>query len=385
MAVLFFSRFIEGSGDSARIPEARWWLGRAHEQLGDYRAAMEQYRTIAAAGLSTRNQGTVYEAHALRRLDELRQPYPDARTGGRPLALRMTAEQMRSVAAPRLREYLSAGVTALVVEAGTWPVSESTLRDMNTLVRDAHQMGFLVWLALDVHRASGTNSPPQWIGGTITGSSGGSLDVANPEYQAHVEQVVRQLLQIGYDGLFIQARAAPDFAAEFSDGSLRDFAASFGSALYPHDLFSSDPSTGAFAPLYWRWVGWKASAYAKFIQRLARALRDVRPLGTMLIEVHDMTLTDPLQGLERHGEDPVDLARRSGGSIVVRRELFSGEPSLDKLGRQLGGAERLWVEPVSREHTEGPFTAVLKELTSQGADKGPWPLVIAPHPGPSVP
>jgi tetratricopeptide (TPR) repeat protein len=47
-AVLFFTRFIERAPDSPLAAEARWWLGQAHEQLGDYAAAMQEYRIVAA-------------------------------------------------------------------------------------------------------------------------------------------------------------------------------------------------------------------------------------------------------------------------------------------------------------------------------------------------
>src|SRR5690349_8533785 len=80
-AGLFFHRFTDDAPDTPRLAEARWWLGRAYEQMGDYPAAMEQYRAIAAGMEKEQQDGALYEEQALRRLDELRQSHAEQPAG----------------------------------------------------------------------------------------------------------------------------------------------------------------------------------------------------------------------------------------------------------------------------------------------------------------
>jgi hypothetical protein len=357
-AVLFFRRFVDDSPDSPRMAEARWWLGRAYEQLGDYRAAMAQYRVLAAVQLKHQLNGTVYEGHALRRLDELRRIHPGQLSGhARQLALRVTPGQLPPASAfsTWLAELTQSGVTALVVEpfqapaVGREGLTTETIMD---LLHASHRAGLQGWLALNLHAGHGMDVRPEWLTTSLNGPAHGDgpargPDVTNPAYQSFVEESVRVLARSGWDGLFLPARSTPGFARDFSEGSFRAFSSSFGLDLLPEQVFASARSPDGQAqepsPTYWRWAGWKAVSYAKLVTRLRKVLREVNPVAMTIVEVHQSTLSAPLQGLEQYGEDLAELVPPTGGSVVVRQEQPGGEAPVEKLGEQLGTPDRAWV------------------------------------------
>lgn len=357
-AVLFFRRFVDDSQESPRMAEARWWLGRAYEQLGDYRAAMAQYRVVAAGQLRHQVNGTVYEGHALRRLDELRRTRGRQLNGqARQLALRVTPAQLppASALSTWLAELTQSGVTALVVEPFQVPMAGHEGQKTETimdLLLASHLAGLQVWLELDLHAGHGMDVKPDWL---TTSSNGPAReegpahgpDVTNPAYQSFVEEFVRVLARSGWDGLFLLARPTTGFARDFSEGSFRAFSSSFALELSPEQVLASarasDGQVQEPSPTYWRWAGWKAVSYARLVARLRKVLREVNPIATTIVEVHQATLSAPLQGLEQYGEDLAELVPPTGGSVVVRQEEPAGGAPVEKLGEQLGIPERVWI------------------------------------------
>ncbi len=390
-AVLFFRRFVDDVPNSPRLAEALWWLGRAHEQIGDYGAAMARYRVVATGQLLRQMNGTLYEGHALRRLDELRQLHADQINGqARQLALRVTVEQLppTSTRAPWLQELVQGGVTALVVEQAQPTPSGRAALNIETvkgIVNDAHRFGLLVWVALDLHQGHGMDLRPEWVSVTSNGlvregTSTPRPDIANPAYQSYLEEFIRVLSSTGCDGLFLAARPMPGFAGEFSDDSFRVFASLFGLSHTPEEVFAvnqtSDVQTQDRTATYWRWIGWKALSYAKLLVRLRKVLRESNPTSTMLVEVHQISLSAPLQSLEQYGEDLAELAQRIGGSVVVQREGAGREALLEKLGMQLGAMDRVWVGVSTKMVTLPSFMRELKRSLLDVAESDRWNTVI---------
>jgi hypothetical protein len=376
-AVLFFSRFAEVAPDSPRLAEARWWLGRAYEQIGDYRSAMEQYRTISANMKAQPQDEPSFEVDALRRLDELRQVSAEQRNGrAGQLALRLGMDRLppHAALASWLEHLVEAKVTALVIDPGSSPTFRLTATDSEAIkgsVAEAHRQGLQVWIRLDLHRATGLEVKPEWIARRCYGTAedgGGAvaLDVTNPAYQAAAEETVQILTGVGIDGLVLAARSTIGFADECSTESLQEFTRSLGGNLTPESSsgLAALPGDSAQArPVqYWRWAGWKARSYVQWIVRLRKVLRAARPTAILLAEIHSSTLAAPLQGLERFGEDVAELVARTGGWIVVRGDESLEARALDKLHRQIGAKGRVWVERSLKTTEESPVLPALPDL-----------------------
>lgn len=398
-AVLFFNRFAEVAPNSPRLAEARWWLGRAYEQIGDYRSAMEQYRAIAANMETAQQDGTSFEGDALRRLDELRQVSADQRNGRlSQLALRLGMDRLppRATLASWLEELVEAKVMALVIDFGSGPTVGLTATDLEAIkgsVTQAHRQGLQLWIRLDLHRGIGRNSRPEWIvrrcyGRADNGDGDAPLDVANPAYQAAVEETVRVLSSLDIDGLVLAARSTDRFADECSEESVQEFSRWVGGNLTPEwpsgTAVVPGDSTQERPVQYWRWVGWKARSYAQWAMRLRKVLRTARPTAILLTEIHSSTLAAPLQGLERFGEDVAEMVAHTGGWIVVRSDESIDAQALERLHRQIGAKGRVWVERLPKTTQDRAGLTALRELiTGFGLDQ--WSVLIRVDSGEAIP
>lgn len=399
-AALFFNRFIDDAKDSPRLAEARWWLGRAYEQLGDYRSAMAQYRLLAVESVTQQADGSLYEGYALRRLDDLRRPRPDGQHGDTiQLALHVTVDQLPPITGlvPWLQDLVQAGVTILAIAPAQAPksgIQEFNVETIRSVAAETHRLGLLIWVVLDLHDGSGLDVRPEWMAATRhaarpDNASRSSVDVAHPGYQAYLEEMVRRLVRAGCDGVVLAARSTAGFAEEFSDESRRLFAASFGLNGTLEEIFGSTASTDITeqgqSATYWRWVGWKARSYAQWTVRLRKVLRERNPAATLSIEVRQSSLTTPLQGLEQFGEDVAELSSNTGGSLVVRHEEMVGEAALEKLSRQLGGPDRVWIGLSVKTATRPLAMEEFNQLIADRAISSRWNRVIHAESGQTIP
>lgn len=390
-AALFFNRFIDDATESPRLAEARWWLGRAYEQLGDYRSALAQYRLLAAESIAQQADGPLYEGYALRRLDELRRPRIDGHYGDTTqVALHMTVDQLPPITGlvPWFRELAQAGVTVLAIAPAHAPKSghqEFTVETMQSVAAEAHRLGLLVWVVLEIHDGHGLDIRPEWMVATgytarPEGASRSKVDILHPGYQSYLEDVIGRLVRAGCDGVVLAARSSPGFATGFTDDSRRLFAASFGLSGTLEDIVggtvSSDIKEEGRSVNYWRWIGWKARNYAQWTVRLRKVLRERNPAATLMIEVHRSSLTTPLHGLEQFGEDVAELTPDTGGSLVVRDEGVVGDAALEKIGRQLGGADRVWIGLPVRAATIPVVVEELNRSIANLAERRRWNMVI---------
>ena len=398
-AVLFFRRFAEDAPDSPRLAEARWWLGRAYEQIGDYRAAMEQYRIMAATMKAQRHDGTSFEDAARARLDELHQVSPEQWSGrSRPLAVRLRLNQLPPLSAlsPWLEDLVHAGVTVLVVDLEPVSVSDRMGISMETIrggVEEAHRHGLLYWIRVDLHRGAGREVRPEWMvrrcrGLMENGRGDASFDVTNPAYQASVEETVQMLSSSGIDGLVLAARSTDGFADECSEVSLQEYARSFGGQLTSESLSGMAVVPGDSSPErpvpYWRWAGWKVRNYVQWATRLRKVMRAVRPSATLLAEIHPTTVVAPLQGFEQFGEDVAELVAHTGGWILVRDVEEVGGQVLDTLQRQIGTSGQVWVERTVKASQVRPVVTALHDVMA-GANSAQWNVLIRIESGGDLP
>jgi hypothetical protein len=256
---------------------------------------------------------------------------------------------------------------------------------LRVIAAEAHRFGVLFWVTLDLHRGFGMDVRPEWSATTRhgdwhEGASAVRVDIANPAYQSYLEEMIRVLARTGCDGVLLAARSAPGFAGEFSADSLRAFAASFGPMVSPEEIFGMDSVTETAgqerSAQYWRWVGWKTRSYGQLIARLRKVLREHNHTATLSVEVHQSTLTDPLRGIEAFGEDVAELALRTGGSVVVRREGVGGAAAFERLERQAGAPDRVWVAVAVKAGTDLPSMGDLKTLVGGLDEYGRWNMVI---------
>lgn len=385
-AVLFFRRCVD-STPPPRAPqsaEARWWLGRSYEQMGEYRAAMSEYRILATGDAGGDSQTQLYQQQALDRLDQLRQiPGGSHVTVARQVALGLPLSQLPPVSAwvAWLQALLKIGVTTVLLDpAGFDQGNDRSLETLQAFVGAAHLAGLSVWGALDLHQGRGIALRPEWLsrslamkGVALSGQEPAMLpDPLHPDYQTVIEERATMLLRAGYDGILLRARDRQGYAQDFSDGSLQQFASVFGLTITPQQLLGDSVGVEAMVydreATYWRWVGWKARSYATVAAHIRKLLREAKPAGRLLIEVHGSTVSEPVIGLEQYGEDLNDLFQRSGGELVVRTEDSKSSALLEQVAQQVGSSDRLWlVRPVTvpdtiplLEWTEGLGTVTLE-------------------------
>lgn len=361
-AVLFFRRYVASSSpQTPRLAEARWWLGRASEQIGDYHAAVAEYRVLAAGGSDGDSAAALYQRHALHRLDQLRQaPGGSPASVGRQVAVGFPVTDIPPV--PEwigwLQSLLKAGVTTIFLEPSRNEQPDELVADqLAAFSKAAHLAGLTVWGTVDPHHGRGLSIRPEWrtrvpdrTGSAVAGAVSSRTplpDMVHPGYQAMIEARVTRLLQAGCDGILLRGRTVPGYAREYSDESFQRFAAAFGLTLTPPQLFSGErPSAPALQDgdtPYWRWAGWKARDFVSLVARLRAAVRRANPAGRLLVEVHGETVSEPLTGLEHYGEDLADLTARAGADLVLQLDELTGTAVLDQLVQQGGSADRLWM------------------------------------------
>ncbi len=399
-AVLFFRRFVDSTAAGApRQAEARWWLGRSYEQMGEYRAAMSEYRILATGDAAGDSQTQLYQQQALDRLDQLRQiPGGSHVTVARQVALGLPLSQLPSVSAwvAWLQALLKSGVTTVLLDpAGFDQGNDRSLETLQAFVGAAHLAGFSVWGALDFHHGRGIALRPEWLSRSLakkeavlndhepTGAPAALPDLLHPDYQAAVADRVTMLLRAGCDGILLRARETQGYAQDFSDGSFQRFASAFGLTITPQQLLGDSVGVEAMVydreATYWRWVGWKARSYATAAAHIRKLIREANPAGRLLIEVHGSTVSEPLIGLEQYGEDLNDLFQRSGGELVVRTEDSKSPALLEQVAQQVGSSDRLWlVRPVTVPDTT-PLVEWTEGLGAVTLEGGGGNLLLLPR------
>lgn len=396
-AALFFQRFADVARDSPRLAEVHWWLGRCYESLGDFSAAMKQYRLVASGSLLRQRDGARYEGQALRRLDDLYhlRVAQHSRSVAQ-LAIRLRVDQLPPIThlSAWLQDLAQAGVVAVVVAPAITGRDGFGLELLREMGGEAHRLGMLLWVALDLHQGHGMEIRPEWKATTLSpaqdaGASASSVDVIHPAYQSHLEGMMRLLARTGCDGILLTARSTSGFAEEFTVESFQEFAASLGRHVSPRELWAvgsvSDAKATERSPEYWRWVGWKARGYGQLVKRLRRVLREHHHTATLTVEVHQSSVLAPLDGLKEFGEDVAELATQAGWSVVVRREGAGGEAALQKLGRLAGVPDRVWVGEAVKA---GTSPLIMKELQASIVELDAyarWNMLVEIEPVTAVP
>lgn len=402
LASALLQRFVDSNPDSTRLSEARWWLARSYEQAGDLPAALSAYRTMVGAAPQSTPLADSYEYYALKRLDAFRRTLgPTALFERRQVALWLTSVDWLAIpdVRPWMAQLADAGVTAVIVEAGSSP--RETVRSgpmgvyfqtstvpvvedlFQVIVPAAHAQGMAVLASLNLHEPGWTTINPDWGITTVSRTDQlaqpiGHVDVLHPDYQRLVSEVVQDLLRTEIDGLVVGARKAKGFAEEWSPMSRRMFERLFE----PSSGSQDQPAT----PNAWRWAGWKTRTYLGFVAQLTRQLRQTRPALLAAVVVHERAIFSPVDALTEYGEDVLETKQR-GLHIIVQPESEIPERSneqgarMDRVWQRLvpivGDGRQLWLGvTIDKSDLSSLTTALRAALSTQAGQAGAHVLLM---------
>ena len=356
LASALFQRFVDSNPDSSRLSEARWWLARSYEQGGDLPAALSAYRAVVGEAPRSTPLAGSYEFHALNRLDAFRRILgPSTLLERRQVALWLTPADWLTIpdVSLAIAQLADAGVTALIVEAGSPPreavqsgpmgvyfqTSTAPVVDdlFKVIVPAAHAKGMAVLASLNLHEPGWTAVNPEW--GIATANRTDQLfqpishvDVLHPDYQSLVSDLAQDLLRTDIDGLVVGARRTKGFTEEWSPTSRRMFEGLFGPSL--------DSQDQSVSPDAWHWAGWKTRTYLAFVARLTQQLRQTRPGLLVAVVVHERAVLSPADALTEYGEDVLETKQR-GLHIIVEPEPGMSERSDEQGARMETVRQRL--------------------------------------------
>jgi hypothetical protein len=408
LASTLLQRFVDSNPDSPRLSEARWWLARSYEESGNLPAALSAYRALVGEEPRSTLLAGSYEFHALNRLDTFRRSLgPSSLLERRQIALWLTSADWRAIPDVGLwiEQLADAGVTALIVEAGSLPRETvqsgpvgvyfqtskvPVVEDLFTvIVPAAHAKGMAVLAWLNLHEPGWTTVNPEWGIAMANGTDQvflpvGHVDVLHPDYQRFVSEVTQDLLRTDIDGLVVGARRAKGFAEEWSPTSRRMFEGLFGPSL--------DSQDQSVSPDAWRWAGWKTRSYLGFVARLTQQLRQTRPGLLVAVVVHERAVFSPADALTEYGEDVLETKQR-GLHLVVQPEPGMPGRSDDqgaametvrqRLAPTAGDERQLWLGmDLGASDPSSLFTAVRAALSTKGGQAGTHLLLIN---GPALP
>lgn len=394
-ASILFKRFVETNPQSPRLSEARWWLARSYEAQGNVQAAVAEYRVLAGASVALDSSDAGYQAHAVRRLDDIMQAGGAATLSEvRPVVLAMTHGDWSRIAdlSSWIAKVRQAGVTTLLIDAGTsmadldqsrpagvyFKTSTVPLIDdvLGRVIPRAHAEGVAVFARLDLHQATWMPLNPDWVSALPSPSrppqSSDVVDVLHPDYQHAVGRIVDDLCRTGIDGLVLQARMRKGFAEEISPTSWTVFERKFGRSA------KGDPTS----PLLWRWAGWKTRSYLRFVEQLKEQVRRERSTRTMVVTVHASAVLDPKASLMDYGEDLLET-RLKGFEVLVLPEpeasigAGSGRTAfMKRLVLTMSGERPLWLgTSLSLSDPEMIPEAISTTLTAM-SEQPQTPLVL---------
>lgn len=341
VAARILRRAVEAYPRSPKQAEARWWLARSYEQAGYFKAALAEYRLLAAQEPSGQPQPASYVAEAKARIAALEQRLGLLANTSRGLVgLQLSPRAVPDATAidQWMQGLGQAGVTMLVLDAGTRP---GVTRDTSpagvyfrtswaTVVRDvfgyavpsAHRHGLAVFAAVSLRQMNWLDPRLGWndvmldrMTGRLVASA--ELDLFHPAYQEYLIGFLADLAATGVDGVLFRAEAPSGPQQGFSQHGLRGFERDFAMRLDPTALLFPDlapaprvapirngqPARQEGSPDYWRWLGWKARETIAVMARLRHAVRQRAPVLQFALEVHQEAVSDPVTALVQYGED----------------------------------------------------------------------------------
>ena len=337
-AVQLLERWLRTYPRSPLAREAHWWLGRSYEQTGDLDAALAQYRSVVQAGgdselvAAARSHITVLERSAA----------GPPRLAGKQTALGLPAQRFPqpSLLDGWLRSLAKAGVTTLVLEAGTEEIRSQksggaptapagvyfrtdwalTVQDtIGQLVPLAHRQGMAVYVTVNPWRMAWVDPALGWQAQAYDAAGGQFkpslfLDLFHPAFQEYLVGLVTDLAGSGADGVLFRAPPGADPGERLSRFAREAVERDFGIRLDPESLRSDQRG---YAPEVWRWLGWESRQSVKVLDRLAQAVRKRSATMQVGLEVHEETVMEPVTALVRYREDILEAKQSAWDFYVI--------------------------------------------------------------------
>ena len=339
-SVRILRRVVETYPRSPRQTEARWWLARSYEQSGFFKAALAEYRLLAAQPPASHPQQVNYGPEAKARIAALEQRLGIlANTSRGLIGLQISPRAIPDASAVDqwMQGIGQAGITMLVMEAGTKPSGAREASAAGTyfksswaaMIRDvygyavpaAHRNGLAVFASVSLRQMNWLDRKLGWndvmvdrMTGRLAASS--ELDLFHPAFQEYLIGFLADLAATGIDGVLFRAEAPSGPQEGFSAHGLRGFERDFAIRLDPSSLVFPDTTAGRVAPVrngqpprqegtqeYWRWLGWKARETLTVMDRLRHAVRQRAPVLQFALELHREAVSDPMTALLHYGED----------------------------------------------------------------------------------
>lgn len=405
VAVRLLRHFLELHTHSPAIPEARWLLGRSYEELGEWHAALTQYRLVAAEATRPPGLSPAMNTQVRDRLSLLTRRLGRAAPGtAGSIAVWVDPSALPEPAlrAQWLTTFIAEGVTTLVFDVGplgpgdvpgnnherpgaqsthgvyfrtTWAsLKRDLFGEMLPLARD---LGLTVFASMDI-----TTIP--WLDPTLGWTTyvyddhtrqlvpSTAFDPLHPAIQEYLTGLLTDLARLQIDGLFLRVgeRTGPRY--HVSGRGLDQFGSQLPANLDPKTILivgrslppsgSGSPSAPQPAPatppdqaaVFWRWAGWQARERLAMLLALRASLRRYQSGLQVVVALHDTAVTKPLDALIDHGEDLLETTTR-GLPVALpfpssRTLLASADPDegwrleyLSRLVNVIGSPERIWI------------------------------------------
>lgn len=367
-AIRLLTNLIQRHPHSPLLPDMRYLLGRAYEQIGNAVDAEESYRALIRDTPTTDPKNRRLLTHARRRLaalaPKLERAGPRVFNGLLLAAANVPSGPDRE---PWLASLRRAGVTDLVLEIGTPPGQGSAGRPetppaeernatdppaagvyfrtswapviedlFEQIIPVAHERGIAVHGAVTLRRMDWLEAQEGWADvryDPATGQLGPSqaLDLLHPAFQHYLGGLMSDLVDAGVEGVVFRGDAPPGPGDGLSAIAMNEFEQAFGIRLDPDSLFAdheagpAEATAQRYAPEFWRWVGWRSREHLAIMGRLATAMRQHRVNVRVGLEVHAAAIVDPVRALAQYGEDVVE-AKRAGFDFLVLPMEGAGTP-----------------------------------------------------------
>lgn len=399
-AARLLRHYLELHAHTSNAVDARWLLGRSYEELGEWHAALAQYRIIANEATRAPGLTPAMNTQVRDRMSYL------TRTLGRaaPTSSGFVAIALDPANLPDparwqqwLTPLLAEGITTLVIDVApvirlnpataapagggvyfqtTWAKLERDL--FGDLIPLAHDLGLTVFASLDLTQLPWLDPTLGWTTYIMDEKSKQltpslSFDLLHPAVQEYLSGFLADLARTQIDGMIALLGGRTGPRSHMSAKGLAQFAQTSGQELDPERMLTlarglaparvGQPAAAGdpLAPTFWRWAGWQARERLNVLARLRTVMRQQRTGFQIAVAVHDVTLSNPTAGLFEFGEDLLEVLQRgftvalplaSLSPLSLGGEAAPGGGSFtDQVGRVLelaGSAERVWlVEPAA--------------------------------------